>query len=95
MNNGEEIEAYVIVLSVLFFIICLFMILVYIEIIQLNFCGLSNMTIKNIQLRAQLDCLENIGKIEDDKNRIDTKGDGYIIELTEENSMRLTSFDDE
>ena len=69
------------------------MILVYIEIIQLNFCGLSNMTIKNIQLRAQLDCLEKIEKSEDDKNGIDTKGDEYTIELTEENSFRGASFD--
>ena len=69
------------------------MILVYIEIIQLNFCGLSNMTIKNIQLRAQLDCLEKIEKGEDDKNGIDINGDEYSIELTEANSMPVCSFD--
>ena len=91
--NGQEIKVYVIILSIIFLIICLLMILVYIEIIQLNFCGLSNMTIKNIQLRAQLDCLEKIEKSEDDKNGIDTKGDEYTIELTEENSFRGASFD--
>ena len=91
--NGQEIKVYVIILSIIFLIICLLMILVYIEIIQLNFCGLSNMTIKNIQLRAQLDCLEKIEKSEDDKNGIDTKGDEYTIELTEENSFRGATFD--
>ena len=92
-NKGEKIDAYVIILSILFFIIGLFMILIYIEIIQLDFCGLSNMTIKNIQLRAQLDCLENIEKSEDDKYEIDTKGDEYTIELTEDNFNRAISFD--
>ena len=92
-NKGEKIEAYVIILAILFFIIGLFMILIYIEIIQLDFCGLSNMTIKNIQLRAQLDCLENIEKSEDDKYGIDTKGDEYTIELTEDNFNRAISFD--
>ena len=92
-NKGEKIEAYVIILAILFFIIGLFMILIYIEIIQLDFCGLSNMTIKNIQLRAQLDCLENIEKSEDDKYGIDTKGDEYTIELTEDNSNLAISFD--
>ena len=92
-NKGEKIDAYVIILCILFFIIGLFMILIYIEIIQLDFCGLSNMTIKNIQLRAQLDCLENIEKNEDDKYGIDTKGDEYTIELTEDNFYRAISFD--
>ena len=92
-NKGEKIDAYVIILCILFFIIGLFMILIYIEIIQLDFCGLSNMTIKNIQLRAQLDCLENIEKSEDDKYEIDTKGDEYTIELTEDNFNRAISFD--
>ena len=35
------------------------MILVYIEIIQLNFCGLSTMTKKNIEERARLDAILN------------------------------------
>ena len=33
------------------------MILVFIEIIQLNFCGLSTMTKKNIEERARLDSM--------------------------------------
>jgi hypothetical protein len=69
------------------------MILVYIEIIQLNFCGLSNMTIKNIQLRAQLDSLTDAGKSEDDKRGIDSKGNEYIFELMEDNLMNKDSID--
>ena len=41
------------------FIICPFMVLVFLEIIELNFCGLSYMTKKNIELRAQLDSITN------------------------------------
>ena len=94
LQNQEEkiiLEAYVIILCVLFLILCIFMILVYIEIIQLNFCGLSNMTIKNIQLRAQLDSLTDAGKSEDDKKGIDSKGNEYTIELMEDNSMDMAS----
>ena len=91
--QGEPLEAYVIILCVLFLILCIFMTLVYIEIIQLNFCGLSNMTIKNIQLRAQLDSLTDAGKTEDDKRGIDTKGNEYTIELMEDNSMDKLNID--
>ena len=33
--------------------------LIFIEIIQLNFCGLSTMTKKNIEIRAALDAIIN------------------------------------
>jgi cell division protein FtsL len=82
-----------IILSIVFLVLCIFMILVYIEIIQLNFCGLSNMTIKNIQLRAQLDSLTDLEKSEDDKRGIDTKGNEYTIELMEDNSMDKLNID--
>ena len=90
-KNHKDLEPYIVILSVLFFILCTFMTLVYIEIIQLNFCGLSNMTIKNIQLRAQLDSLTDAGKSEDDKKGIDSKGNEYTIELMEDNSMDMAS----
>ena len=35
------------------------MILIFIEIVELNFCGLSYMTKKNIEFRARLDCIMN------------------------------------
>ena len=47
------------------------MVLVFIEIIQLNFCGLSTMTKKNIEERAKLDSiLSNENDDEDSNNNI-------------------------
>ena len=52
----------------IFTLINVFTILVFIELIELNFCGLSTMTIKNIQNRAILDGLIEEKEDEDDKN---------------------------
>ena len=43
----------VIISTIVSIIICLIMILIFIELIELNFCGLSYMTKKNIELRAR------------------------------------------
>ena len=64
----------VIVLTIVCIIICLIMILIFIEIIQLNFCGLSHMTKKSIQLRATLDSEIDIN---DDKQGFDYEG--YLL----------------
>ena len=77
------------------FIICfgLICILVFTEIIELNCCGLSYMTKRNIALRAQLDNDLN----EDDDN--DPKSDkrihmeGYIIELEKNMLTELNILD--
>ena len=69
------------------------MILVYIEIIELNFCGLSNMTIKNIELRARLDSLIDKVKSDDNNKKIDLKGNEYTIELKEDNFSDRQSID--
>ena len=75
----------IIIVYAFFFIISFFMVLVFIEIIQLNFCGLSYMTKKNIEERARLD-----SKLIDDENNENTiKNNGdeainlgeYSIEL--------------
>ena len=52
---NEKIHA--LIIYIIFEIIGIFMILVFIEIIQLNFCGLSTMTKKNIEERARLDSM--------------------------------------
>ena len=44
------------------------MILVFIEIIQLNFCGLSYMTKKNIEERARIDSMFNEDNDDEDSN---------------------------
>ena len=52
----------------IFLIISIFMILIYIEIIQLNFWGLSFMTKKSIEERAKLDAINSILNINNDEN---------------------------
>lgn len=47
-------EIYSTILSSIFFICCVFMILVFIEIIQLNFCGFSTMIQKNIKEKKNI-----------------------------------------
>ena len=61
--------------------ICIFMILVFIEFIELNFLGLSTMTKKNIELRAQLDVKEN--NKDEEKGGIEYQG-GYIVNMDDE-----------
>ena len=45
---------------------CILMILVFTEIVELNFLGLSKMTKKNIELRARLDSVLELNITEDD-----------------------------
>ena len=69
------------------------MVLVFIEIIQLNFCGLSTMTKKNIEERAKLDSIlsnENDDEVSNNNIKdIDEKvinlGE-YTFELNEVNN---------
>ena len=81
-------------------IISLFMVLVFIEIIQLNFCGLSTMTKKNIEERAKLDSVlsnkidnmddvSNIQGIGSKKISLVNEGD-YNIELKEIDSRKIS-----
>ena len=75
------------------FIVCPFMILVFLEIIELNFCGLSEMTAKNIELRALLDSANND---ENDGGKISIGADEYSIELERKSQklVRLESLGD-
>ena len=80
----KEYNSWQIVCNIFLMLICSFMILVFVEIIELNFCGLSDMTTKNIELRAQLDCLDNNNEIngENDDNKssfIDLKDYTYDV----------------
>mgnify|MGYP007101925936 FL=1 len=61
--------------------ICIFMILVFIEFIELNFLGLSTMTKKNIELRAQLDV--KLNNKDEEKGGIEYQG-GYIVNMDDE-----------
>ena len=71
---------YLFLIAMIFLCLSVFFILVFIEFIELNFCGLSHMTKKNIGLRANLDSVSNI---DNDTNRKDSNeiiyDDDYII----------------
>ena len=58
------------------------MILVFIEIIQLNFCGLSTMTKKNIEERARLDSMVN-DDIDIDEEEVTNEEDNEEINKKE------------
>ena len=53
--NIKEVDALIIVFQVIGVPINIFVILVFIEIIELNFLGLSKMTKRNFELRAKLE----------------------------------------
>ena len=57
--NLENYNIYQKIFYILSILFCSFMILIFIEIVELNFCGLSYMTKKNIEFRARLDCIMN------------------------------------
>ena len=86
-------EIYKIITYYISIIICIIMILVFIEIIQLNFFGLSTMTKNNIEERAKLDSIisnEN-NNVEDISNIISIdiqkiNFEDYIFELKENNN---------
>ena len=76
-------------------LLCTFMILVFVEIIELNFCGLSKMTKENIELRARLDSIvgdeNDINDIkdinnccDDDETFIDLKDYTFDVDQTKE-----------
>ena len=80
-TGGLESETYIIVLFWILLAICIFMVLVFIEIIQLNFCGLSTMTKMNIEERASKDV--GLCKNNDDNATLEQKltYKGYHLEL--------------
>ena len=83
LRVGEEMSLAKIIFYVLSFIICPFMILVFLEIIELNFCGLSEMTKKNIALRAKLDAETNEESVnyKDGDDEISIDNDRFSIML--------------
>ena len=76
-DDSYETEQLIVVIVIL--LIYTFMILVFIEFIQLNFLGLSKMTKKNIDLRAKNETMEY--DINDIINDDEITLDGYKFEL--------------
>ena len=80
------------IFSLPLYIIQAFALLIYIEIIELNFCGLNNYTKRNTELRAREDLLD-IDKdknLNPDINCIDIDND-YGIEFSEKNENEIES----
>ena len=92
-DDNNEYEIAIIILFSIFSALCVFMVLIYIEIIQLNFCGLSYMTKKNIEERARIDCMLNDNEEDFEEDNKKEKGKnidekrisirGYSFELKE------------
>ena len=89
----DELSIGQLIFYIISFIVSPFMILVFLEIIELNFCGLSEMTAKNIELRALLDSVNND---ENDGGKISIVADEYSIELERKSQklVRLESMGD-
>ena len=72
--------------------ICLFFVLVFIEIIELNCFGLSYMTKKNITIRGQRDMKLNKADVNEgdlqSENENEVIYDDYIIKLENRNTMK-------
>ena len=83
----KEINLSTILSTIVFLIIYIFMVLIFIELIELNFLGLSKMTKKNIELRAQLESIESNEYDINDTN--DSILEGYII--YDENGIELNN----
>ena len=70
----------------------IFMILVFIEVVELNFCGLSYMTKKNIEIRAQLDAIMEDTDDESNKNK-KINIQGYIVDIRDDNPLESKEMD--
>ena len=84
-DDSYETEQLIVVIVIL--LIYTFMILVFVEIIELNFCGISDMIKKNIELRARADSMSSknndiniINDDEDNETFIDLKDYTYQME---------------
>ena len=80
----------VLILTLVCIVTCLLMILIFIEIIELNFCGLSYMTKKNIELRARLDSVLEVN--DDEKGGIDYEG--YLLSLKDDKLKELNDINE-
>ena len=89
----NEMNLSTIISSIVFLIIYIFMVLVFIELIELNFLGLSKMTKRNIELRAKLESMEaiefDINDFSDADDKTDTIIEGYVI--YDENGVELNN----
>ena len=75
--NFDKVSLFVSIYVTICICVCVFMILVFTEILELNFFGLSKMTKKNIEKRAQIDVID----IYDDNKSERIESRGYVFDL--------------
>ena len=76
---------------IIFFILQYFSLMIYLEILELNFCNLNKNTKRNIKLRIDVDDgqIERIESLDDCKFEA---GDGYIFENEEEGEIEKNKY---
>ena len=77
ISKKNNIEYYKIVLSMILFFFQFILLMIFLEIIELNFCGLNKNTKENIRIRSDNDLLDDIQHC--DSNKIEVLSQ-YIFE---------------
>ena len=81
-----EKDAFIIFMNIFLTIILLFMFLVFIEIIELNFCGLSTNLKRNIAERAEIETNNNIDSCKNSRDSL-LEMDGLTIDFNDINDI--------
>ena len=84
----DSSNVFMIFMNILLTIIILFMFMVFIEIIELNFCGFSNNLKRNISLRAETEAIINDKDIENNQDNRDllVEMDGQTIDFNNQSN---------
>ena len=88
--DAEQLGTVIYIFFSVLMCLAVIMILVFLEIIELNFLGLSTMTKKNIESRAQIDIDE---AKDDDKNEKGVNVGGYILDFNDGKVVELKHID--
>ena len=89
----EKLNIIFSIFSTLIGFVYTFALFIYTEIIEINYCGLSRMTEKNIHLRAKNESLSMNDDTENENNLITYRG--YSIELRDKRQEMLLSSEDD
>ena len=95
--NFNEIEPLIFYGKIIFFVICLFMLIIYNELIEINICNLSYNTRKGILRRAVIDDRplrrDYIDYIDDNKDDVDDiDDDDYLIKKYDDEVSQNISY---
>ena len=88
--DAEQLGAVIYITFSILISLAMIMILVFTEIIEINILGLSTMTKKNIESRAQFDIY---GSNDDNKSEIDVNVGGYILDMNDGKVVELKHMD--